>query len=459
MHGVLDDTHVYYVHTDLSGKATWSGYSVDSSKLVHAGDLVDLAVKHRRNQLWIQPGSSLSHWIGEETGDPFVTDALEEYNLFPGELAPFIRGWKREGTREEREAVDIVLPEYEESFSPLLKLAPKELFTALLYAELATGTPVKYTAGRTGIELLYQLNDTHQRKPFISPCESDLAPFYEHRASELSWSRPLIRNEEDMLYLHSFDRNAMFLSACSGLSVGGKRCTYQVKPAFNKRVPGLYHIKLSGESRFNHKDLPHPLKGKTDTWVSTPLVQAAMECGYQVEIIEGYLFEDYHTTLTPWYERLREARKALIEDLDRYKREVPRQAALSLVKSYYTRAIGLLGRERKAGEKAQWYDRPDIRNMIVDEATHRMMLTLINLDLRESLSLVGMYVDGLYFVSNNPNPYETVPGLAIGTSLGKYKYEGTYPLQEVKHFLTDQPYTLVTGLAQYEREREVTRYA
>ncbi len=458
LHGVLDDTHIHYVTVDLSGKSAWSSYPVETSTIDHAGDLIDIGIAHRRSQLWIHPGSKLSTRIGASE-DTFVTDAQEDYNLFPGELAPFMAGWKREGTREERERVEIVLPEFEESFRPLLNLAPKDLFTALLYMEISTGTPVKYTSGRTGIELLATLNDTHQRKPFISPCESDLTPFYVNQASELSWSRALKPDEESMLYLHEFDRRSHFLSACSGLLVGGKQLTYQVKPAFYKRVPGLYHVSLSGTSPFNGEALPHPFKGLNDTWVGTPLVQAAIECGYQVEILEGYVFEDYHTTFTPWYERLRDAKQALIEDTTRFKYDLPRKAALESVKLEYTRAIGLMGRERQKNEKSHWYDRPDWRRMIIDEANHRMLLTLMGLGEAVTSHFIGMWVDNLWFVSNNPNPYESVPGLPIASNIGKYKYEGTYPLQEVKHLITNQPHTLVTGLAQYDKEREASRYA
>jgi hypothetical protein len=221
-----------------------------------------------------------------------------------------------------------------------------------------------------------------------------------------------------MKYLHYYDRNALSLSACSSLPVGAGEYIYEQKPLFNKRVPGLYHIRLYGTSKFDGVNLPHPTKGATDTWVSTPLVQAAKECGYEVEVLEAYIFPEYHATFTPWYKMLRDARASLTRGLARYRNEDARKAALDSVKMMYKKATGLLGEEPQEGEKTHWYNRPDWRSMIYDEANHHMFLTLLKLE-SDATHLVGVFVDSLFLVSDNPNPLEAFPALPIGYQVGK----------------------------------------
>jgi len=439
-HGIVTDTSIDYLKN-----GGFSSVSVDTSRLVNAGDFIDLALAHKLTQLWVMPGTELSNRLGD-AGDTFVTDALPAYDLFPQELSPYLHGWK---TIAHGDAVDLCLPEYIEQFRPLLGAkTSRDLYTTLYYIQHALGTPLKWTAGRTGVEIVKATNKTPERISFIRPCKSDLTPFYEHAASDLTWSRPLGAGEDAMGYMQVIDRNAMYLAPMSGLLVGAGECVHVNRPAFNKKRPGLWHITLSGLSQFNGVDLPHPTNGEPDSWQDTPMVQCCLECGYQVEVIEAYVFSEAHTTFTPFYERFRDARQALMMDTSSYKNDLARTIALDQVKRIYTRFTGLLGYHPADGEAQRWYYRPDWRNAVVSEAKHRMFLTIKSF-CESNPHLVAVYVDGLYLVSRSEDVNLT--GIELSQQLGKYKRDATYPLDDVKHLLTDQPYTLVAGLADLER--------
>jgi hypothetical protein len=185
-HAILDDTHLTYLHVG-GGSTTWVTVPVDTRKFAHMGDLIDLTVQHACRQLWVLPGSQLSASF-KTRDDSFVTNALEMHDVFPTKLAPFHKGWKKTGTHEERRAIEIAFLEYMDKgqFPMGVLTTPQDLYTALAYLEGTIGVPVKYSAERMGIEFLRTLNDTPERKPFIRPCKSDLTPFYEHEAGDIT---------------------------------------------------------------------------------------------------------------------------------------------------------------------------------------------------------------------------------------------------------------------------------
>ena len=75
-HGIVTDTSIDYLKN-----GGFSSVSVDTSRLVNAGDFIDLALAHKLTQLWVMPGTELSNRLGD-AGDTFVTDALPAYDLF-----------------------------------------------------------------------------------------------------------------------------------------------------------------------------------------------------------------------------------------------------------------------------------------------------------------------------------------------------------------------------------------
>ncbi len=445
-HGIITDTSLDYLK-----QGVWTSHPIDTSTLVTAGDYFDLAIDHNLTQLWVLPGTQLSSRFSD-ADDSFVTSVLDRYNLHPHELAPFIHGWKRDFKGE---AVDIVLPEYIDQFSPLLAAkTSRDLYAALFYLHHVLGTSLKWTSGRTGVAIL-QTSSTARRADFIRPCMCDLTPFYDHAVIDLSWSRPLSPGEAASSYLHVVDRNNMYLAAMAGVRVGAGEYSHVDRPTFNKQQPGVWHIRLSGVSPFNGVDLPHPTDNQIDSWQDTAMVICAMECGYQVELLEAYVFTEAHTTFRPFYDQLRDAIYSLQSDTTRYKNELARAIALKQCKLIYTRFTGLLGHKPGENETRHWYNRPEWRNAIVGEAKRRMFVTLKRL-LDQGVQPIAVYVDGLYLISNEPDIAASIsPAIELSQQLGKYKLDDMFLLSDVAHLVTDKPYTLVAGLAEYVRSREV----
>jgi hypothetical protein len=446
-HCILDDDNLVFL--DTTGKPTWVYIPVDTDAINNAGDLIDLCFKHDKVQLWVLPGTRLSNRLSS-LDDSFVTSVLETHDIFPKELAPFLQGWRR-GTHGDPQ--QIVFTEYMDSLRLSHIKESKDLYATLTYIKATTGVNITWTSGNSCMSLLKQLNSKGERKGYLDYPTVDLAMWYEKPAKELSWSRPLTPEELDMLYLHSFDVNAAFLARMKDVHVGRGDYVHKAYPTFDRKQPGKWHITISGTSPFNGVDLPHPTGGVTEGWFSTGVVQSCKLVGYQVDIQEAYLWPNHHTTLKPLYERLRDARDVLSNDTARFKNEVARLAALETVKRFYSRGTGLMGYPPKKGQKVQWYHRPDIRDAVV-EANNNYVIWFIQQLYNAGCVPVGVSVDDIFFLSNNPNPLQVVPGMRISNEVGDFRHKYTYPLKDVAHHITSNTGVLMRELANYRKEKD-----
>lgn len=454
-HGIVSESGIYFVAVNR-GCLDFVSYPVPA--IQHIGDLIELGLKYSLTQLWILPGSILSHQIAA-LDQAFIDQALPGYEIGPNKdnptLSTFMYGYPRNDHYHKAETVYIALPEYDTTWSTLHNgivrgfttlTTPKNFHACLSYLQALLGLPVFYAPSGYAIKLL-EANTSD--KNLLRKSTSDLTIFDATLASDIFWLKELTPDELAKSHLIVIDRNGMYLSGFSEVKLGIGDYTYLVKPEFSNKFAGLWHIKLTGTSPFNGVSFPHPTNQQTDTWVYTYTVEAAIRCGYQVEIIEAYIFTESSNLLRPLYEKLREARTALQTDTQRFRNDQARRVALHGLKRVYTSLYGDFKHIPEYGDKWIWKHRPDWYNQVIDFATFRMFLALQS----KPKNLVGIYSDALYFVSNTPNYQEALPGFTISDQLGKYKLKdtGVYPMNEVRHLLTGDITTLTNGLADIER--------
>lgn len=258
----------------------------------------------------------------------------------------------------------------------------------------------------------------------------------------LMWRRAVTPDELDAApYLISFDVNAQFLRAASGLPLGFGEVTHltgAMAEGFTQTAaqrgpdkgrwlipPGYYRVCYANpRSALFALAMPHPLyrAGFADrpcsppgAWVSAPTVRLLIELGIVFICTEAYLWREHHRFLDPWYKRLAAARSELLAD------DSPAATlALDALKQTYSHFFGNLARESKSDKDA--LKRPDWRHADIAEARalhYRNMLKAV--DLGYWPVLVTEDTLGFLVETRDPAAAAVTLGLKLSTTPGHYK--------------------------------------
>ncbi|MEN0070585.1 MAG: hypothetical protein AAGC63_06205, partial [Propionicimonas sp.] len=230
-----------------------------------------------------------------------------------------------------------------------------------LYAGVL-GTAFHVSAHATGHDLMRALRAkgstefvTHEPPtPALSLGDPDISG---------GWSRQPVDDAEAALpYVHAYDRGGAHLAGVAGLELPvGDPTHYASGTDFDHRLPGYWLVTIpeSGDWRY-----PHPLykpRYRDFDWVTTPALAFAAERGFDLEVVEAYVWHDHARVLDPWYKRLAAARTATDDQSD------PDLAAVrTMIKETYTRSIGMMGSREHAKGTSTF--QPERRHHIVAKA-------------------------------------------------------------------------------------------
>lgn len=424
-YGVLDDAGLHFLQNER-----W--LCVPTQRATHAGEVLALALEHQLARIWLTPGSALSDaFVADEEHVRAFVEAgrAADWDIWATSDFDFMSGRLRYQSE-----VLLCIPARSTRWTAFQECSDATvLYAAIKYLHETLNAPIEWSPGRVGLNLIRQVNETPQRKAYIRRSESDLELFVrragEYHHTDLLWSRPLTDAERDYTWLHRYDKNNAYVGAASGANLGAGEYVYQAQPAFNAKVPGLWHVLLEGESTFNGYDLPHPTDGQMDSWQHTATVRLAQQLGYQVTILEGYFFPEYHQTLRPWYELISHARQQF-RTLDAFKHAQAQAVAYNALKNIYTGSLGKLAEHARA-EKGDRLYRPDWWFGIVTLSKAHIFLKLVELA-RLGYRPVAVQTDALYFVSQEADPFRAVPGLVTEEQgIGKFKYVDSFSLADI----------------------------
>lgn len=231
---------------------------------------------------------------------------------------------------------------------------------------------------------------------------------------------------------------------------------------FDKRLPGAWHVDLSGiklDPRLPSPFTPHGGRPTGPAWYATPTVAYAQELGADVRPLEAWLRPESGPYLDPWYERLRDAYLATMADLgvtkdlteeqfleamERHKQADPALAAvLSAIKATVKGGIGKLrerpqGARHRAGERWPALERPtwrpDIRAAVIAAARVNMHRKMARMAAAGHYPL-AVLSDCVVYPSPGPSPLDLLPRdpgtgkpapgvFRLGVSPGMVKCEG-----------------------------------
>ncbi|HLV98528.1 MAG TPA: hypothetical protein VKT82_07590 [Ktedonobacterales bacterium] len=424
-HGVLDDAGLHFLRNER-----W--LCVPPRGTAHAGEVLALALEHELARIWLVPGSALSSALAadEANARAFVeAGRAAGWDIWATNDNAFISGRLRD-----RPEVQLGIPARSKRWNAFRECSDTiALYAAIKYLQDILKTPIEWGPGHVGLDLIKQVNQTPRRNAYIRLSESDLGLFMsyasEYHHSDLLWSRPLTDDERSCGWLHRYDKNNAYVAAAGGANLGAGEYVSQVRPTFDAKVPGLWHITLEGESAFNGRDLPHPTGMQTDSWQHTTMVHLSQQLGYQVTIREGIFFPEHHQTLRPWYELISQARQQF-RTPGAFKNAQAQDVAYKALKHIYTGSLGKLAEQARA-EKGDSLYRPDWWFGIVTLSKALIFLKIAELA-RSGYRPVAVQTDALYFVSKEADPLQAIPGLVTEEQgIGKFKYVDSFRLADI----------------------------
>jgi len=387
----------------------------------HVGDLYHGARRHKLTQLWLAdawvraaglPAALTGAGQFREVRHAFVGDGLNDLHAFPMALTPWL-DLRTKG--EAGSGVSLSFPLYDEHAVWGLDTDGATLLAALLAYAGAVGAPYYSSPGRTGTDLLQELGKrgagAQREYPERLPAPARQA----ETVTELSWLRTLSPDEREKAYVHSYDKNAQWLSAAGVVELGLSGIEERRDPAgklpFDKRLPGYWLARIAGAE---------------ERWVCTPTVAWAIERGQAVAIREAHVWTRHSRAMETWYERLRTARMALQGDT------TPAGAlALRALKLTYSLTISGFNSPWHREKRSPLY-RPDWRHAILAQANANLSRALHKMD-QAGYTPGAMHKDAVYLVSDEPDPVVACPpSVTLGTGLGHFKVQdAAIPLDRV----------------------------
>ena len=398
-----------------------------TGRIGHVGHLYAGARRHGLTQLWLTdawvraaglPASLDAQGPGpfRELHHAFIGEGLADLFAFPEGLAPWV-DLRRKG--EAGAGLSLVFPIYDEhavwSHDNGERAADgATLLTGLLAYAGAVGAAYYRSPGRTGLDLVEALGKrgAGSRREFAESWPG--AAMQADTVTELSYVRPLTPAEQGRAWLHSYDKNAQWLSAAGvvelGLSGIEERRDAAGAVAFDKRLPGYWLARIDGGD---------------ERWYCTPTLTLAHERGQAVDISHAYVWTEHSRALESWYERLRTARTALQADATPAGR-----LALGALKLTYSLTVSSFNGAWLRDRCSPLY-RPDWRHAVISQANANMERALHKME-ADGYRPVAVHKDAIYLMSDEPDPVKACPpSITLGAGLGHFKAQDTVPLKAV----------------------------
>lgn len=212
----------------------------------------------------------------------------------------------------------------------------RDIAEGLALAAFTLGAQLRFSPSATGLVLLRQeLAHWEARNGVLSSLSDEWRERLEGmRPSYAVWRAPMASMlflPDDLVTLHSYDRNSSFVSSAREVGVGDPLPTAEFQPS----RPGVYRLTAwHGDPMESGRYTPGPFLAPgtegdypvhavgVDVWAWEPQIRHAQRVGYEVEIAEGYYWPKrndaeaggvsrVHDLFRPWQARLWDARHAV----------------------------------------------------------------------------------------------------------------------------------------------------
>ena len=433
--GVLTDTHLYYKRDGKLVK------HVVTHAPVHAGDILQFCLDYHLSAIWVMSQTQAS----ARATQAFIDAGRSQWTIETAQVvtvkrdqqrATFIGGWKKASERKASDTGDqvfICFAEYATDWKldritdPVTLLATVSYIEDALAQAVKTPVPIRFSPGNVGKEVMFIVNG-RKRNQWIAHIDvNQYAPVVTEKVNQRLWKRALTSEEQAQAWIVAYDKNSSYPASCTSVMLGTGNPTLVDHPTFDARserpLPGIWHCTISGSSEYDGVTLPHPTDGKTSGWFWSYTVKLLHELGYQVTIDQAYVWQEGHTILRPFAEKLWQARASLQTNHIRYPHAQARGHAQDAVKRIMNVSLGWLdiGKNRVLDDKdTPWYHRPDWYQLLKDNAHYRMFWS-IRTQRKNGYVPVGLYEDCLYYATSERDHTLAVPGMMKKVGLGGFK--------------------------------------
>lgn len=465
--------------------------------VAHAGDLVAFArtlrLGHRISASYVETGqiwitNNLANKFGIDTATitranrdedlraltaslPFVSLATAAGWQFgnqeegrPVSLSNWTRVWHRDDADESKTSMWLVLmagldddPDSPDPDMPILVGDPDPATVARrlkLFAD-TLDFPWKISGPTTGLDLVKEARPktygpaewretVWARSGFALPSGIGLV------ARDYAWSRKPTPAEAACKYCHAYDRGGSYLAGLAGLElpIGEPEHKNEGEWEFDPRVPAFILTCIPPAATW---ELPYVLSpagrdfGDTPQWVATPQFERALAHGYDLPILEAWIWPSHARLLREWANRFSAAaRKLDTEDPDD-------QAVRSQAKVARVRGYGMLASQHLADAKGPWAPfRPEVWFMGVSKAAANIAHFLSGMYDETGVAILGIDKDTILIASDDPDPVSAWPMHSVdsakvadnprhrttmGRGFGQWKPEASGLMKDqLKHF-------------------------
>lgn len=256
---------------------------------------------------------------------------------------------------------------------------------------------------------------------------------------EVRWSRLPSDDELTLPYLHGYDRGGSYLSGISGgMHFGiGKPYRHKGDLQLGRNVVALCRISAGDADREPMTwAAPTPLfpnaharMGDT-VWRTSTTVSYARELGYQVPVLEAWVWPKTAPIFETWYKATTAARTRFLDP------DTPDgKLLLDQLKTIYTRGIGQMGSDESAGKP---HFAPERRWQILARARNNLMRKVVKIGESTGSWPLAWDNDTIVYASANPDPVAAWPGdpADLGRGVGKLRWEGSTLLNDHLAWLT-----------------------
>lgn len=312
---------------------------------------------------------------------------------------------------------------------------PSPATVAARFQKLADrNVPFAVSAKTTGFQLMeatVHVKDRDLRESFMTATTDPVLPAtVPALEDDFNWTRKPTDDETRHELVHAYDRNGSYLAGVSGTYFGlGEPTHFASGHEFVKNKQGYYRVQLPQREDLDPR-MPSPFGHHNDerlgrdAWVSAPTLEIANEIGLDLIVHEAYIWETSHRSLDSWAKYIDTARTELDTP------DVDDQAARSIIKSIYVRAIGSIGSvDYHSGRRGF---APERRHAIQARARANMIRRIVKIGNATNTWPIAVHKDTLLYTSNNSDALAAWPGTIddLGKGLGKYKHEGVAPMAE-----------------------------
>jgi hypothetical protein len=230
-------------------------------------------------------------------------------------------------------------------------------------------------------------------------------------------------------YLLKLDKNSAYIAAAATEFYG--MGTPVLSKAYEENAVAVWKVRVHSLA-----DTPFPVvtriydQRKEEIWLAGPIVRLMRHLGYDLEILEGYIFREKYMLLKAWSKRIWDARISFRDDGKRWPFENSRKMAETACKMVAVATIGITGYGQfRRGEESD-KERPDIKLITIARNYEIMMHNILKAWREDGILPVLVNMDCVYILTDSIDAGQAAPSYMLrnGQSrekvLGGYKREG-----------------------------------